>query len=122
MIQYWKCDRGHRKEPATAGSTPSRKDLEEAYSEAARTASRLSMMGALGFGVALAMAAVLMTRGGGFFATGSWLQMLLFAGGLSGGLAFTVLALRASRMARECKRRLEGEPGHGQGKGRGGRR
>lgn len=91
--------------------------MEEAYDDAVRTASRLSVMGTLGFGVAFAMAAVLMSRGG-FFAAGFGLEMVLFAGGLGGGIAFTVLALRASKMARACRRRLDERPGGGR-EGRG---
>ncbi|MQA85631.1 MAG: hypothetical protein GEV03_13635 [Streptosporangiales bacterium] len=72
-------------------------------------ASRLSVMGALGFGVAVAMAAVLVTRGG--FAAGFGPEMVLIAGGLGGGVAFTVLALRASKMAREYRRHLERKSG-----------
>jgi acetylornithine/succinyldiaminopimelate/putrescine aminotransferase len=63
-------------------------------------------MGALGFGVALAMAAVLMARGG-MLAGGFGPELVLLAGGLGGGVAFTVLALRASRMARGCQRQLD---------------
>lgn len=72
------------------------------------------MMGALGFGVALAMAVVVVTQGG-FLAAAFGVEMILLVGGLSGGLAFTTLALRASRMARACRRRLDEKPGHGGG-------
>lgn len=87
---------------------PSRKELEEAYREAVKAASRLSMLGALGFGIAFAMVAVLIGRGG-LFASGFGPELVLIAGGLGGGIAFTVLALRASRMATACKRQLEGK-------------
>lgn len=105
-----------RREPATSASTPSRKALQEAYTAAVRMASRLSMMGALGFGVALVMAALLITRGG-FRAAGLGVELILLVGGLAGGLAFTVLALRASRVARECRRRLDERPGRDHGGG-----
>lgn len=69
-------------------------------------------MGALGFGVALAMAAILVTRGG-LLAAGFGVELILLVGGLAGGLAFTVLGLRASRMARDCRRRLDESRGRG---------
>jgi hypothetical protein len=62
-------------------------------------------MGALGFGVALLMI-VTLARQGGLFAAGYGLELTLAAGGTAGGVVFTVLALRASRMAKECERRL----------------
>ncbi|MGH3343050.1 MAG: hypothetical protein ACRDPK_09245 [Carbonactinosporaceae bacterium] len=89
-----------------AEPTVPRKDLEEALTEAARAASRLSLMGALGFGVALLTGSTL-ARENGFFSVGFGLETVLFFGGLGGGVLFTVLALRASRMARSCRERLE---------------
>lgn len=74
------------------------------------------MLGMLGFGVALAMGTAVFARGG-FLAAGFGLDTLLFAGGIGGGLAFTVMALRASRMARECRRRLEESSGRGGARG-----
>lgn len=82
--------------------------MEEAYGEAARTASRSSLMGTLGFGLALVMATVIGWEGS-FLAAGFGLEKLLFVGGVVGGLTFTLLALRASRVARTCRRRLDEE-------------
>lgn len=87
-------------------SQPHHSELEQAYEEAVRTSSRLSVMGALGFGAALVMGVLLLTRGS--FSSAFPVETLLLAGGLGGGLAFTVLASRASRVARECRRRLGG--------------
>lgn len=84
---------------------PHEGELEEAYREALRTSSRLRLMGALGFGVALLMGALLVTRGD--LSTAFPLETLLLVGGLGGGLAFTVLAVRASRMASAYRRRLD---------------
>lgn len=94
-----------------ASSTTSRATVEKAYVEASRAASRASLMGALGFGVALLMGFTL-ARGGSLFAAGYGLELMLAAGGTAGGIVFTVLALRASRMAEECRRRLSerGQP------------
>lgn len=88
-------------------SKPQRSELQQAHDEAVRAASRLSLLGALGFGAALLMAALLLTRGS---VSAFPVETLLLVGGIGGGLAFTVLAVRASRMARECKRRLSGHP------------
>jgi hypothetical protein len=88
-----------------ATSTASRAAVETAYLEASRAASRSSLMGALGFGVALLMSFTL-ARQGTMFSTGYGLELILAAGGTAGGIVFTVLALRASRMAKECQRRL----------------
>lgn len=88
---------------------PSRRNLEEAYAEAAQTASRLSLLGAAGFGVALLMAALLLTRGE-FFSPRYALEMILVVGAGSGGAAFTFLALRASRLARTYQRRMDETP------------
>lgn len=88
-----------------ASSSASRATVEKAYVEASRAASRASVMGALGFGVALIMSFTL-ARQGSPFATGYGLELILAAGGTAGGSVFTVLALRASRMAKECERRL----------------
>lgn len=83
-----------------------RSDLEQAYEEAVRASTRLSLMGALGFGAALLMGVLLLTRGS--FSAAFPVETLLLVGGLGGGLAFTVLAVRASRMASECRRRMGG--------------
>lgn len=68
-------------------------------------ASRASTLGALGFGLALVMGSIL-AGNAGFLQPEFGLEMVLFTGGLAGGLAFTVVAVRASRMARTCKQRL----------------
>lgn len=83
-----------------------RDSLTKAFDEASRTATRSSLLGMLGFGLALAMGALL-ARENGFLAAGYGLDMILFAGGLCGGLVFTVMAIRASRMARQCRLRLD---------------
>lgn len=83
-----------------------RRDVEEAYREASRGATRSSFMGAMGFGLALLMAAIITDRGS-FLGGGLGLQKLLFAGGVTGGLVFTLLAVRASRAARQCRQRLD---------------
>ena len=88
-----------------ATSKPSRAAVEQAYAEASRAASRMSLMGALGFGLALIIG-VTAGREDGLFAAGYGLEMILVAGGIGGGIVFTVLALRASRIAKECRRRL----------------
>lgn len=84
-----------------------RNALEQAYREAVRTASRSSLLGALGFGLALLMAAVLAGRGA-LLAAGWGLETLLLFGGIAGGLLYTTLAVRASRHAKEYRRRLGG--------------
>lgn len=73
-------------------------------------ATRSSLMGMLGFGLALVTGALLAQQGS-LLAAGFGLDRVLFVGGLSGGLLFTLLALRASRIARDCKRRLDEHPG-----------
>jgi mannose/fructose/N-acetylgalactosamine-specific phosphotransferase system component IIC len=88
-----------------ATSDASRAEVEKAYAEASRAASRSSLMGALGFGVALVMG-ITLAREGSPFAAGFGLELILAVGGMGGGIVFTVLALRASRMAKECQRRL----------------
>jgi hypothetical protein len=90
-----------------AKSNPSRMAVEQAYADASRAASRSSLMGALGFGLALVMGVTLANEGS-FFAAGYGLELILLAGGIGGGIVFTVLALRAARMAKECQRRLRG--------------
>ena len=90
-----------------ATSDASRAEVEKAYAEASRAASRSSLMGALGFGVALVMG-VTLAREGSLFAAGFGLELILAVGGMGGGIVFTVLALRASQMAKECQRRLRG--------------
>lgn len=90
-----------------AQSKPSRAAVEQAHAEASRAASRLSLMGALGFGLALVVG-VALGRAGSLFAPGHGLETILVTGGIGGGIVFTVLALRAARMAKECERRLRG--------------
>jgi hypothetical protein len=88
-----------------AKSNTSRAEVEQAYAEASRAASRLSLMGALGFGLALVLG-IPLVREGSLFAAGYGLELILVVGGVGGGIVFTVLALRASRMAKGCQRRL----------------
>jgi hypothetical protein len=90
-----------------ARSNPPRAAVEQAYAEASRAASRMSLLGALGFGLALVIVATA-AREGGPFAAGFGLETILVAGGIGGGIVFTALALRASRIAKECRRRLRG--------------
>jgi hypothetical protein len=80
-----------------------RADLEDAYQEAVRTASRSSLMGAVGFGLALLMFALLE---GSLLAPEGALERFFFVGGLVGGITFSLLALRAARAARQCKEQL----------------
>jgi hypothetical protein len=84
----------------------SKAELEEAFADATRTAARSATMGVLGFGLSLAMFAVIASGtspiGGGF-----WLEKLLVAGGLAGGVTFTILGLRASRAADRVRKLLE---------------
>lgn len=84
----------------------SRTAAEQAYAEAVRTANRASLMGAIGFGLALITGAVL-AKQGSLLAPGFGLESLLFTGGLGGGLIFSLMALRASRMARRCQEALD---------------
>jgi hypothetical protein len=86
-----------------------RAELEEAYAEATRTAGRSAIMGALGFGLGLVMFAVI-AGGKSPIGEGFWLEKLLLAGGLAGGVMFTVLGLRASRAADRVRKLLEGAP------------
>jgi hypothetical protein len=88
-----------------AKSNASRMAVEKAYVEASRAASRLSLMGALGFGVALVIG-VALVREGSLFAVGYGLELILVTGGIGGGIVFTALAVRASRMANDCQSRL----------------
>jgi hypothetical protein len=81
-----------------------RADLEDAYQEAVRTASRSSLMGAVGFGLALLMLALLE---GSLLAPEGALERFFFVGGLVGGITFSLLALRAARAARQCKEQLD---------------
>ncbi|MPZ96202.1 MAG: hypothetical protein GEU96_15145 [Propionibacteriales bacterium] len=91
---------------ATVQPSTSRRGLEHAYDEAVRTATLTSLLGALGFGVALVVGLRLASENG-FLAQGFGLDMMLLAGGVAGGLAFTGIALRASRTAQACRRHLE---------------
>ncbi|MQA27512.1 MAG: hypothetical protein GEU94_19075 [Micromonosporaceae bacterium] len=84
----------------------SRAAAEQDYAEAVRTANRASLMGALGFGLALVTGALFIEKGS-LLAPGFGLESILLTGGLAGGLIFSVLALRASRMARRCQQALE---------------
>jgi hypothetical protein len=90
-----------------AKSDAARETVERAYAESSRAASLSSLLGALGFGVAVIIG-IPLVREGSFFAAGYGLELFLVAGGIGGGIVFTVLALRASRMAKECQRRLHG--------------
>jgi hypothetical protein len=88
-----------------AQSNPPRAAIERAYAEASRAASRLSLLGALGFGLALLVGATVAGEGS-LFTAGRGLESILVAGGIAGGIVFTLLAVRASRMATRCRRRL----------------
>jgi hypothetical protein len=89
--------------PRREGSATSA-DLHDAYRESARTASRSSLMGAVGFGLALLMLALLE---GSLLVPDHTLERFFFVGGLVGGITFSLLAWRASRVARRCKEQLE---------------
>ncbi len=69
-------------------------------------AARSSLLGALGFGLALLMAAILAGRGA-LLRAGWGLETLLLFGGIAGGLLYTILAVRASRHAKEYRRRID---------------
>jgi len=84
-----------------------RKEIEQARAEAVRAANRGSALGALGFGLALIMGAIL-AQEGSLLARGFGLELLLVVGGFTGGLTYTAMAVRASRMARRCQRLLDG--------------
>lgn len=84
----------------------SRAELEQAYGEATRAAGRLAMLGALGFGLGLVMFAVI-ASGKSPLGVGFWLEKALLAGGLAGGVTFTVLGLRASRAAERVRKLLQ---------------
>ncbi|MGH3647291.1 MAG: hypothetical protein ACRDTM_08955 [Micromonosporaceae bacterium] len=84
----------------------SRTAAKQAYAEAVRTANRASLMGALGFGLALVTGAKLAEQGS-LLAPGFGLESILLTGGLGGGLIFSLMALRASRMARQCRQVLD---------------
>lgn len=86
----------------------SRAELEEAYAEATRAAVRSAAMGAAGFGLGLVMFAVI-AGGRSPIGEGFWLEKALLAGGVAGGLIFTVLGLRASRAAERVQKLLQGE-------------
>ena len=83
-----------------------RPELEEAYAEATRTAARSATMGVLGFGLSLVMFAII-AGGTSPLGTGFWLEKLLLAGGLAGGVSFTILGLRASRAAERVRKLLD---------------
>lgn len=88
-----------------ATSDAARETVEKAYAESTRAASLSILLGALGFGVAVIIG-IPLVRAGNLLAPGSGLELILVGGGIGGGIVFTVLALRASRMAKECQRRL----------------
>jgi hypothetical protein len=84
-------------------------ELEEAYAEATRTAARAAALGALGFGLGLVMFAVL-AGGKSLIGEGFWVEKLLIAGGVAGGVSFTITGLRASRAADRVRQLLKGGP------------
>jgi hypothetical protein len=84
-------------------------ELEEAYAEATRTAARAAAMGVAGFGLSLVMFAVL-AAGKSLIGEGFWVEKLLIAGGVAGGVSFTITGLRASRAADQLRKLLEGGP------------
>jgi hypothetical protein len=85
----------------------SAQELEAAYRQATKTATRSSLLGALGFGVALLMLVVLAQRGPTPSPTPVSLEHMLIFGGVFGGLVFTLIASRASRTAKSCQRQLD---------------
>lgn len=93
---------------------PTRQELEQAYAEATRTAARSAVMGALGFGLGLVMLAVI-ASGKSPIGQGFWVEKLLLAGGLAGGVTFSVVGLRASRAADQVRKLLEAHPDDGRG-------
>lgn len=97
---------GHDRPPGAGGGASTR-DVEAAYRQATRTATRSSLLGALGFGVALLMLVVLAQRGPSASPTPVSLEHMLIFGGVFGGLVFTFMASRASRTAKSCRRILE---------------
>lgn len=86
-------------------SKQDRAALQEAYVDASRAASRAGLLGSAGFGVALIMGVRIAGSGEPLLTPG--LEGLLLFGGIAGGIAFTVIALRASAMARRCRDHLE---------------
>jgi hypothetical protein len=88
-----------------AKSDAARETVEKAYAESSRAASLSSLLGALGFGLAVIIG-IPLVRAGNLLAPGHGLELILVGGGIGGGIVFTVLALRASRMSKECQRRL----------------
>ena len=86
----------------------SRAELEAAYAEASRAAVRSGAMGAVGFGLGLVMFAVI-AGGRSPIGEGFWLEKLLLAGGIAGGVIFTLLCLRASHAAQRVRKLLEAE-------------
>lgn len=97
------------RQPEEAPSRPPKEQVEEAYRETTRTASRASLLGALGFGVALIMFTRMVT-GQAAFGGEPLLERFLALGGVTGGLIFTFVAWRASRAARSLRRLLEEDP------------
>lgn len=81
-------------------------EFEAAYRQATKAATRASMLGALGFGVALLMFVILAERGPSPSPTPVSLEHMLIFGGVFGGLVFTAIAVRASRTARACREQL----------------
>jgi hypothetical protein len=86
---------------------PTRQELEAAFQQATKTATRSSLLGAMGFGVALLMLVVLAERGPSPSPTPVSLEQMLIFGGAFGGLVFTLIAARASRAAKACRRQLD---------------
>jgi hypothetical protein len=96
-------------EGAGPGPTAPRKAVEEAYRDAVRTATRASLLAAVGFGVVLVMLGLL-AQGPGPSRPGYTVEHFLALGGFFGGGMFALIAARASRVAKECERRLGGKP------------
>lgn len=94
--------------PADAAGGATSEELAAAYRQATRTATRSSLLGAMGFGVALLMLVVLTQRGPSESPTPVSLEHMLIFGGVFGGLVFTAIASRASRTAKSCRRELDG--------------
>ncbi|GIX48269.1 MAG: hypothetical protein KatS3mg131_2480 [Candidatus Tectimicrobiota bacterium] len=94
----------------TPSAVPTPEEVRAAYQEAVRTASRCSLLGAIGFGVALLMLPVLLSTGTlseAVFGTAHPLARFLFLGGCAGGLLFSFQAWRAARLVRACRERLD---------------
>jgi hypothetical protein len=86
-------------------------ELETAYRQATKTATRSSLLGAMGFGVALLMLVVVAERGQSPSPTPVSLEQMLMFGGVFGGVVFTLIAARASHAAKVCRRQLDDASG-----------